>query len=123
MTVKLTLNDLVTSVATDLMGVTAASLHSASEQLLHQLVDYFGVDLSFLRRNDHNLGATVLVAEWPPRLDIPVPDPLGVIYFATADPTFASLETLDSVLIVRPSGDSDEQYQDRVRQASGIPSV
>ena len=123
MTVKLTLNDLVTSVATDLMGVTADSLHSASEQLLHQLVDYFGVDLSFLRRNDHDLGATVLVAEWPPRLDIPVPDPLGVIYFATADPTFASLETLDSVLIVRPSGDSDEQYQDRVRQASGIPSV
>jgi hypothetical protein len=53
MTVKLTLDDLVTSVATDLMGVTAGSLHSASERLLHQLVDYFEVDLSFLRRNDH----------------------------------------------------------------------
>jgi hypothetical protein len=49
MTVKLTLDDLVTSVATDLMGVTAGSLHSASELLLHQLVDYFEVDLSFLR--------------------------------------------------------------------------
>jgi hypothetical protein len=59
MTVKLTLDDLVTSVATDLMGVTAGSLHSASELLLHQLVDYFEVDLSFLRRNDHELGATV----------------------------------------------------------------
>lgn len=123
MTVKLTLDDLVTSVATDLMGVTAGSLHSASELLLHQLVDYFEVDLSFLRRNDHELGATVLVAEWPPRPDIPVPDPLGVIFFATADPTFASLETLNSVLIVRPNGDSDDEYQDRVRQASGIPSV
>jgi diguanylate cyclase (GGDEF)-like protein len=123
MTVKLTLDDLVTSVATDLMGVTAGSLHSASERLLHQLVDYFEVDLSFLRRNDHELGATVLVAEWPPRQNIPVPDPLGTIFFATADPTFAALQTLDSVLIVRPNGDSDDEYQDRVRQASGIPSV
>ena len=121
MTVKLNLDDLVTSVATELMGVTAASLHSASEQLLHQLVDYFEVDLSFLRRNDHDLGATILVAEWPPRPEIPVPDPLGVIFFATADPTFAALETLDSVLVVRPTGDTE--YQDRVRQASGIPSV
>ena len=50
-----------------------------------------------------------------------MPDPLGVIFFATADPTFAALETLDSVLVVRPSG--DDEYQDRVRQASGIPSV
>ena len=115
------LEDLVTSVATDLMGVTADALHSASARLLHQLVDYFEVDLSFLRRNDHDLGATILVAEWPPRPEIPVPDPLGVIFFATADPTFAALETLDSVLIVRPN--SDDRYQDRVRQASGIPSV
>ncbi|MEO5831778.1 MAG: bifunctional diguanylate cyclase/phosphodiesterase [Nakamurella sp.] len=122
MTVKLTLDDLVTSVATELMGVTAATLHSASERLLHQLVDYFEVDLSFLRRNDHELGATVLVAEWPPRPEVPIPDPLGVIFFATADPTFASLESLSSVLIVRPTQDHDE-YQDRVRQGSGIQGV
>lgn len=123
MTLKLTLDDLVTSVATDLMGVTAGALHSASERLLHQLVDYFEVDLSFLRRNDHDLGATILVAEWPPRPEVPVPDPLGIIFFATADPTFASLEKLDSVLIVRPTSDRDDRYQDRVRQGSGIPSV
>ena len=123
MTVKLNLDDLVTSVATELMGVTSDSLHSASERLLHQLVDYFEVDLSFLRRNDHDLGATILVAEWPPRPEIPVPDPLGVIFFATADPTFASLEKLDSVLVVRPTGAGDDEYQERVRQASGIPSV
>ncbi|GGL91930.1 putative bifunctional diguanylate cyclase/phosphodiesterase [Nakamurella endophytica] len=122
MTVKLTLDDLVTSVATDLMGVTAATLHSASERLLHQLVDYFEVDLSFLRRNDHERGATILVAEWPPREDVPADDPLGVIYFADADPTFAALETLSSVLLVRPAEDND-QYQDRVRQASGIQAV
>ncbi len=122
MIVKLTLDDLVTSVATELMGVTASTLHSASQTLLHQLVDYFEVDLSFLRRNDHDLGATVLVAEWPPRPEIPVPDPLGVIFFATADPTFAALETLSAPLIVRPTQDNDE-YQDRVRQGSGIQGV
>ena len=76
------------------------------------------MDLSFLRRNDHDLGATVLVAEWPPRPDIPVPDPLGVIMFAGADPTFAALENLSSVLTTRP--DHDDEYQDRVRQGSGV---
>src|ERR1700712_5025834 len=119
---KLRLEDLVTSVATDLMGVTAATLHEASQQLLHQLVDYFEVDLSFLRRNDHELGATILVAEWPPRPEIPVPDPLGVIVFADADPTFAALETLSSVLIVR-ANHQDDEYQDRVRQGSGVEGV
>jgi hypothetical protein len=59
---KMTLDDLVTSVATELMGVTISNLEAASRDLLHRLVDYFEVDLSFLRRNDHELGATVLVA-------------------------------------------------------------
>ena len=122
MTVKLKLEDLVTSVATDLMGVTAPTLHSASEQLLHQLVDYFGVDTSFLRRNDHELGATILVAEWPPRSEIPVPDPLGVVFFAGADPTFAATEHLSAPLIIRPDH-ADDEYQDRVRQGSGVAGV
>ena len=54
---KLKLEDLVTSVATELMAVTTATLQDASTDLLHRLVDYFEVDLSFLRRNDHDLGA------------------------------------------------------------------
>ncbi len=118
---RLTLDDLVTSIATELMGVTVSTLHSASEDLLHRLVDYFEVDLSFLRRNDHELGATILVAEWPPRQQIPQPDPLGVIYFADADPTFAALQNLSKVFTSRPG--NDEEYQDRVRQASGIQAV
>ena len=118
---KSTLEDLVTSVATELMGVTVSTLGTASEHLLHRLVDYFEVDLSFLRRNDHDLGATILVAEWPRRPEIPEPDPLGVILFADADPTFAALETLSSVLTTRPSNDGE--YQDRVMQGSGIQGV
>jgi hypothetical protein len=101
------------------MGVTAPTLHSASEKLLHQLVDYFAVDLSFLRRNDHSRGTTTLVAEWPPRSDIPDPDPLGVIRFAGADPIFAATEHLSTVMLTRPDG-ADADYQDRVRQGSGI---
>lgn len=121
MTSRQKLDGLVTAVATELMGVTYATLQEASKQLLHRLVDYFEVDLSFLRRNDHDLGATILVAEWPPRCEVPMPDPLGVIFFADADPTFAALEDLSSVLVRRP--DNDDQYQDRVRQGSGIRGV
>ena len=121
MTVKLTLDDLVTSVATDLMGVTHETLPAATKDLLHQLVDFLQVDLSFLRRNDHDLGATILIAEWPERLDIPEPDPLGVIFFATADPTFAALEHLSTVLTTDPH--TDDEYQTRIRQGSGIQGV
>ena len=117
--VTLSLEQLVTSVATDLMGVTAPTLHSASEKLLHQLVDYFAVDQSFLRRHDPSRGTTTLVAEWPPRSDIPDPDPLGVVRFADADPIFAATEHLSTVMLTRPDG-ADADYQDRVRQGSGI---
>jgi diguanylate cyclase (GGDEF)-like protein len=119
---RVDLDELVTSVATQLMGVSASTLHAASERLLHQLIDYFDVDLSFLRRNDHTIGATILVAEWPPRPEIPQPDPLGVIYFADAEPTFAALKDLNTVLLVQP-GSTDDEYQDRVRQGSGVQGV
>ncbi len=122
---KLTLEELVTQAATDLMGVTALTLHGATERLLQKLVDFFGVDNSFLRRNDHDIHATVLVAEWPPRFDVPDPDPIGTVYFKDADPIFAACENLSTVFIQRPGvpGDiprDDAEYQERVRQASGV---
>lgn len=116
---KSSLDLLVTSVATELMGVTAPTLRSASQNLLHQLVDYFDVDLSFLRRNDHRRRTTTLVAEWPPRRNVPDPDPLGVVHFADADPVFAATEHLSTVMLTRPDG-AGEEYQDRVHEASGI---
>jgi diguanylate cyclase (GGDEF)-like protein len=104
------------------MGVTATTLHIATRQLLCELVGYFGVDLSFLRRNDHVAGTTVLVAEWPPRPNIPDPDPLGVVRFAGADRTFAATEHLSTVMITRPDG-ADEDYQATVRKGSGRSDV
>ncbi|MET0966940.1 MAG: EAL domain-containing protein [Nakamurella sp.] len=119
---KVSLEELVTSTGSHLMGVTAATLHCATRQLLRELVGYFGVDTSFLRRNDHLAGNTVLVAEWPPRVDIPDPDPLGVIPFAGADRVFAATEHLSTVMIARPNG-ADEEYQETVRRGSGRPNV
>lgn len=122
---KAGLEELVTQAAVDLMGVTAASLHQAAEQLLARLVEFFEVDNSFLRRNDHVRRATLLVAEWPPRLDKPDPDPLAFVYFEGADPAFAASEHLSTVLITRPGtvgqeDVDDTEYQDLVRRASGV---
>ena len=87
-----TLDEVVTAVATELMAVNAATSAAVSQRVLADLVGHFGVDVSFLRHNDHDIRATKLVAEWPVRPDIPDPDPLGVVYFADADPVFALAE-------------------------------
>ena len=87
-----TLDEVVTAVATELMAVNAATSAAVSQRVLADLVGHFEVDVSFLRHNDHNIHATRLVAEWPVRPDIPDPDPLGLVYFADADPVFAAAE-------------------------------
>lgn len=118
---KSDLEELVTSVSSKLLGVTATNQRVEMERLLHQLVDYFEIDLSFLRHNDHGRHVTNLVAEWPPRPNVPDPDPLGEIAFAEADPTFAATETLTDVMIVQTKQEAG--YADRVRQGSGIESL
>ena len=55
----------VTSVATQLMGVDAATSVEVSQRVLADLVAHFDVDVSFLRHNDHSIHASRLVAEWP----------------------------------------------------------
>ena len=111
------LEQLVTDVAAQLMPADAVTSAEAATAVLRDLVEYFGVDVSFLRRNDHSIGATVLVAEWPVRENVPVPDPLGVVYFRDADPVFASAEHAREVLIVRPE---PSDFQDRVREGTGV---
>ena len=80
------LDRVVTEVATRLMAADSTNNTEVYTDVLEILVDYFGVDVSFLRRNDHEIGASILVAEWPLRPEIPDPDPLRVVYFADADP-------------------------------------
>ncbi len=87
------LDDLVTAAAAELMAATAANSAAISQRVLRDLVNHLGVDSGFLRHNDHTIHATVLVAEWPPRQNVPDPDPIGVVYFADAEPIFAIAET------------------------------
>jgi len=116
MTAPQRLDSLVTSVATKLMAATSATSTEVSRDVLAELVQSFGVDVSFLRYNDHVIRATKLVAEWPPRPEIPDPDPLGVVYFADADPIFAAAEHAKEPVFFSPEPVAEEadDYQRRV---------
>ena len=117
-----TLDDLVTAAAAELMAATAADHVAASERVLADLVGHFGVDFGFLRHNDHTIHATVLVAEWPPREDVPDPDPLGVVYFADADSVFARCEHIKEPDVLRPDPDNAD-YQRNIESGTGAPAL
>ncbi|MFN8032858.1 MAG: EAL domain-containing protein [Mycobacterium sp.] len=126
MTAPQRLDALVTDVATKLMAANSATSAEVSRDVLAELVQTFGVDVSFLRHNDHAIRATKLVAEWPPRPEIPDPDPLGVVYFADADPIFAAAEHAKEPVFFSPEPveeDADD-YQRRVADAGfTLPSL
>lgn len=115
------LDDLVTGAADALMAATAATHVRISEQVIENLVTHLGVDFGFLRHNDHALHATVLVALWPPRAFVPDPDPIGVVYFAGADPVFAVAENMKEPYLMRPAAANDE-YQRNIEAGTGVPS-
>jgi diguanylate cyclase len=116
------LDGLVTEAAAELMAATAGNSVAISERVLRDLVGHFGVDTGFLRHNDHTIHATVLVAEWPRREVIPDPDPIGVVYFADADPVFAAGENTKVPLVLRPEP-SNADYQRRIEEGTAIPAV
>ncbi len=99
------LENLVTHVATQLMAVDAATSPGVSQQVLGQLSASFGVDVCFLRYNEHSIRATRLIAEWPPHQRDPDP-PLELIYFTDADPVFAAAEHAKEPVFFRPRSDS-----------------
>jgi diguanylate cyclase (GGDEF)-like protein len=115
------LDGLVTRVAVELMPVSAASLHDALEWTLRMLSEFFDVDSSFLRQNDFDRKMIVLAAEWPPRENIPDPDPLGEVPFG-ADPIFDLCLDLKEPFVLRPESSTDT-YQERVQQGSGVDQV
>lgn len=112
------LDQVVRATSAQLMAATAANVLAVTEQVLADLVDELDVDVSFLRHNDHNIRATQLVAEWPPR-DVPAPDPIGLVYFAEADPIYASVEHLKEPLVVRPE-QANQVYQRRTESGTGV---
>lgn len=85
----------VTSVATQLMAATGSTAAQVSQKVLAQLVERLDVDAGFLRQYDHEddeLPGPVLVAEWPPRTDIPDPDPMALIDLTSVDQLFEQCE-------------------------------
>ncbi len=117
-----TLEELVTGVASRLTATTAHTWGASAEAVLHELADHFGLDACFLRRNDHDIRATILVAEWPRRPVVQEPDPLAVVYFADADPEFAKAEHLKDVGFIRPGVDTDG-YEQWIAEGTGVPTV
>ena len=93
---------LVSSVAGQLLEATASTAAQVSGQVLARLVEQFDLDYSFLRHNDHDIGASVLVAEWPPRPNVPDPDPLAVVHFSSADPVLALGERGKKSIVIKP---------------------
>ena len=55
------------------------------------------------RDSSSDIRASVLVAEWPPRTDVPDPDPLAVVHFTSADPVLAQC---GNVRQQKPGGDT-----------------
>ena len=80
--------NLVTLVASRLMEATAWTAAEVTQEVVATLAEVFDADAAFLR-NNYGIGASKLIAEWPPRPDRPDPDPLAVIPFTSADPVFA----------------------------------
>jgi diguanylate cyclase (GGDEF)-like protein len=93
---------LVTSIAAQLMATTPSTAPAVSERVLQTLVEQLNVDAGFLRHNDHEIRASKLVAEWPPRTARPEPDPLAVVSFTTADPVFTTCAHGKRVAVIRP---------------------
>lgn len=114
------LDDLVTAAAAELMGATARNSAAVSERVLRDLVSHFKVDWGFLRHNDHTIHATVLIAEWPRRENVPDPDPIGVVYFAGADSVFALIEDYKVPYVLRPEP-ANADYQKNIEHGTGVP--
>jgi diguanylate cyclase (GGDEF)-like protein len=115
------LDEMVTAVAAELMGGTAVNAAVVSERVLADLMERLGVDVCFLRHNDHSIRATRLIAEWPSR-DHPEPDPIGLVYFDGADPTFARAEHLKVPDVLRPEP-ANADYQRRIEAGTATPAT
>ncbi|HEU4363441.1 MAG TPA: bifunctional diguanylate cyclase/phosphodiesterase [Mycobacterium sp.] len=97
------------------MAATPATAATVSERVLKTLTEELNVDAGFLRHNDHEVRASMLAAEWPPRPDRPDPDPLAVVAFTTADPIFTTCAHSKRLAVIRP-GRANSGY---VRQIAG----
>jgi diguanylate cyclase len=121
------LDFVVSSVAAQLMDAGASDAAETSQRLLANLVQEFDADVGFLRYNDHNIRASKLIAEWPPRPNSPDPDPLAIVHHSSADPVFAYCAHGKEPIVIPLDRTSDayRAYQDRIAESRrvALPTV
>ncbi len=115
------LDTLVRQVAEILMAGNAANLQHTLDSTVQLLGEYLESDAAFLRRNEHERGLSILVAEWPHRENVPDPDPLGEVPF-DVDPIFAAMKDLKTPFMPEQS-ETPEEYLERVEKGSGVSEV
>lgn len=92
----------VASVAAQLLEANTFTATAVSEQVLARLVHRFDADTGFLRHNDQTIGTSKLIVEWPPRPNRPIPDPLPIVRFTSADAVFAPCAYGKEPLVIQP---------------------
>lgn len=121
------LDHVVSAAAAEMLDASASTAVDVTQQVLANLVEQFDADAAFLRHNDHNTGASHLVAEWPPRPDGADPGPLEVVDFARDNPVFAYCAQGREPIVIQldPADDIFRAYQGRVAESRrvGAPSV
>jgi diguanylate cyclase (GGDEF)-like protein len=98
---------LITVVAAQLVEATASTVAEVSTTVLAQLAEEVRADAAFLRQSDHDIRASKLIAEWPPRPEAPDPDPLAVIHFSDADPVYGLCGHLKKPTVIRLEPERD----------------
>jgi diguanylate cyclase (GGDEF)-like protein len=117
---------LITAVASQLVEASVSTATKASERVLAQLVEHFDLDYAYLRHHDHDIRASLLVAEWPPRSNVPEPDPVAVIHFSSVDPSHLFGQHGNKSIVIKPD-EVERAYQHwlmrRRRPASPLVAV
>src|SRR5579863_8321071 len=111
------LDELVAQVAERLMPASATNRQEVLDWVCQVLAEFLNADVAFLRRNDLVRGLTILEAQWPPRDDIPDPDPLYEISF-DADPIFMALRDLRAPYLTGTEDITDD-YRERTMEGGG----
>jgi diguanylate cyclase (GGDEF)-like protein len=110
----------VTSVLAKFLAANRSTATAVYQSVLADLVKHFAVDVCFLRHNDHTIRASKLVAEWPPRSEVPDPDPLAVVFFGGPDSALALAEDAKELMVLRPRS-ATEVTQRRMEEARDGP--
>ena len=112
------LDELVAQVAGRLMSASADNRQETLDWVCQVLAEFLAADVAFIRRNDLKRELSILEAEYPIRLDKPIPDPLGEVGF-DVDPLFMATRDMRAPYLTGGDDVTDE-YRDRAKDAAGV---